>query len=202
MKSKRARWRFIVCFSVLVYALFSGFVNAANDELGCIRGDCENGSGTLVKIAERGKTIYRGEFADGQYHGYGRLTYEDEKTVYKGNWQLGKKSGRGILWDNENNVYMGRWRNDRRNGQGSQFFSVKDWVEDIHGESWLMENAENYTGEFKNDVFYGQGTYRWTDGTKYIGAWAANKKHGSGYFDYGNGIRSERKYEFDVKVFE
>lgn len=173
---------------------------AAEDEFGCIRGDCENGEGILVQMTGRGKAIYQGQFKDGQYHGNGRLSYEDEKSIYKGNWVMGMKQGRGILWDGDNNVYMGQWQNDRRNGQGTQAFGVEDWVEDSHTEFWLVDNTENYTGNFKNDVFYGRGTYRWLDGTKYVGEWLANKKHGAGYYDYGDGNISRHRYEFDKRV--
>lgn len=179
-------------------------------EPGCQRGDCMNGYGVLVEETDRGLTLYRGEFREGQYHGDGRLEFLDEGEVYDGDFFLGKKQGRGILWNRSANwnrinnvydVYIGNWRNDRRNGQGTQAFNVENWSDsNRHTESWLVDNTENYTGDFVNDVFSGQGTYRWADGTKYTGGWAANKKHGRGYFDFGTGIRSERIFEFDVQV--
>ncbi len=181
--------------------VFQSAAVMAADELGCLSGDCINGKGVLKEIGEKGKTTYRGDFKDGKYHGSGRLSYDDEATVYKGYWVSGKKQGRGILWDKDNNVFIGQWRNDRRNGQGVQAMAVPDWKEDKHSEFWLMENTENYTGNFQNDVFFGQGTYRWTDGTKYVGAWVANKKHGAGYFDYGLGKISNHRYEYDQRVF-
>lgn len=189
-------------FLTLILALPGQAAMAANsEEVGCIRGDCENGEGTLVQDTAQGRTIYRGHFKNGQYHGFGRLTWEDLGTIYKGYWEEGKRDGRGTYWDRDNNVYIGEWKNDRRNGQGSQFFAVEGWREDRYTENWLRDNTENYTGEFKNDVFYGQGTYRWKDGTKYVGGWAANKKHGDGHFDYGNGHIARKKYELDERVF-
>lgn len=190
--------------------IFSWFAYAADDdEIGCLRGDCISDYGILVEETERGLTRYRGEFRQGQYHGSGRIEYLDGSEIYKGSWMLGKKQGRGILWsrsvgwsstNNIYDVYIGNWRNDRRNGQGTQAFMIRDWVEDRNSANWLINNTENYTGEFLNDIFTGQGTYRWADGTKYTGGWAAGKKHGRGYFDFGSGIRSERIFEFDVQV--
>lgn len=171
------------------------------EQLGCVRGDCENGEGSYIEIGPEGRTEYRGHFRNGRYHGFGRLEYVNEKAVYKGYWKNGKRDGRGIYWDRDNNVYMGQWKNDRRNGQGSQFYNVEDWREDKYTENWLKHHTENYTGEFKNDVFFGQGTYRWADGTTYTGGWAANKKHGDGYFDYGHGNISRHKYDLDRRVF-
>src|SRR5690606_20725887 len=127
----------------------------------------------------------------------------DKRIVYKGNFVAGKRSGHGTEWDRRNsNVYIGQWRNDRRNGQGIQAYRVPEWHEGRHGESWLKENTENYHGTFRNDSFDGQGTYRWEDGLKYIGGWAANKKHGRGYMLYLSGNRQDRIYEFDERVYD
>jgi len=182
---------------------------ANEDEIGCLRGGCISDYGILVEETERGMTRYRGEFLQGQYHGSGRLEYLDGGEIYKGNWVRGKKRGRGIMWsrsafwsstNNIYDIYIGNWRNDRRNGLGTQAFMIQDWVEDRNSETWLINNTENYTGELVNDIFNGVGTYRWADGTKYTGGWAAGKKHGRGYYDFGTGIRSGRIFEFDVQV--
>lgn len=171
-------------------------------EPGCFSGDCENGRGTLIEETDRGLTIYRGTFKNGEYDGFGRLSYEEENAVYKGDWKNGVREGRGTYWDSENNVYIGQWQGGKRNGEGVQAFKVENWREDAYSESWLEDNTENYSGGFKNDVFYGEGTYRWEDGTQYVGGWAANQQHGEGYFDYGNGRISRRRYEFGERVFE
>src|SRR5690606_29723133 len=86
---------------------------AIGDELGCISGDCENGYGTLVEKGELGLYRYRGPFVDGKFHGFGELELVDKRMVYKGNFALGKRSGRGTEWDrNRNDVYIGQWRSD------------------------------------------------------------------------------------------
>ena len=189
-------------FSLTAYA-------ADEDEVGCHRGDCISGYGILVVETERGLTRYRGDFLQGQYQGSGRIEYLGGGEIYKGNWVRGKKQGRGILWsrsvgwssiNNIYDIYIGNWRNDRRNDFGTQAFMIQDWVEDRNSENWLIDNAENYSGEFLNDIFTGQGTYRWTDGATYTGSWAAGKKHGRGYYEFGTGMRSKRIFEFDVQV--
>lgn len=174
----------------------------AEEGFGCIAGDCENGRGTLVSMTERGQTTYRGTFRNGEYDGFGRLSYDDERAVYKGYWRAGKRNGRGTYWDRENNVYIGQWRNGRRHGHGVQAFRVEGWTEDAYTERGLQDNSENYTGNFRNDVFYGEGTYRWADGTKYVGNWAANKMHGEGQFEYANGFIAKRRYEFGERIME
>lgn len=196
--------RFTASYTIYLLSLFLGsqVLAADKDELGCLSGDCITGKGTLVEETDRGLRTYRGDFLNGEFHGFGRLTYNDEGEHYKGRFRNGKKEGRGTLWDKEGNVYMGQWRNDRRNGMGVQAFRVADWSEDKYTEEWLRENTENYYGEFQNDVFFGEGTYRWEDGTKYVGNWVANKKHGRGYFDHGTGYKAWRTFEFDERIYD
>ena len=176
--------------------------DAVEEGMGCIHGDCENGRGTFVAETDRGQTTYRGTFKNGRYDGFGTLSYDDQRATYKGYWRAGERHGRGTYWDSDNNVYIGQWRNDRRNGEGTQAYHVEGWREDAYTDRWLQENTENYTGNFQNDVFYGQGTYSWEDGTKYIGGWVGNERHGEGRFDYGNGNIAPRRYEFGERVFE
>lgn len=175
---------------------------AVGDELGCLAGDCVNGVGTLVEKTDKGLIRYRGPFVDGKYHGFGILELIDQRLTYKGNFQLGVRHGRGSQWDRDNNVYIGQWRNDRRNGMGLQAYKVQGWSEDKYTENWLSQNTENFYGTFRNDNFDGEGTYRWPDGVKYTGGWAANKKHGRGYFLYPTGLRSDRIFDFDERVYD
>ncbi|MGA0805647.1 MAG: hypothetical protein ACO3PV_03915 [Pseudohongiellaceae bacterium] len=176
--------------------------SAVGDELGCISGDCQNGVGTLVEETPEGLRRYRGDFINGKFHGFGKLELIEKKIVYKGNFRNGEKSGRGTEWDRDNNVYIGQWSRNRRNGAGLQAFRVEEWREDKFTENWLARNTENFQGTFRNDNFDGEGTYRWPDGVTYTGGWAANKKHGRGYFLYPTGLRSDRIFEFDERVYD
>ena len=138
-------------------------------------------------------------FKDGKYHGNGKL--EEMLTVtarayYDGNWDMGIRSGRGTYWNGEGNLYIGQWRNDKREGQGSYFFGVKDWTPNKYSEFWLSENVENYTGGFQNDLYQGNGTYRWPDGQRYVGEFFANDKHGPGTFYYSTGSIRPQVWEY------
>jgi hypothetical protein len=187
---------------VLLCAAGSAAMAAVGDELGCLVGDCENGVGTLVAKTDKGLLRYRGAFVNGKYHGFGILELIDERITYKGNFLAGLRNGRGTQWDRDSNVYIGLWRNDRRNGQGLQAYKVQGWSEDKYTENWLAANTENYQGGFLNDNFDGQGAYRWADGVTYTGGWAANKKHGRGTFLYPSGNRTDRIFNFDVRVYD
>lgn len=165
----------------------------------CIFGDCVNGYGTLEMKTNIGTDTYRGNFKDGKYHGFGKLTQmlsRTERAYYDGNWDLGVRSGRGTYFNGKDKLYIGQWKNDKREGRGSYFFGVKDWTENKYSEHWLADNVENYTGDFVNDLYQGRGTYRWPDGQKYIGEFFANDKHGPGTFIYSTGSIREQIWEY------
>ncbi len=182
----------------LVPTTFADMLNSVTRQE-CVRGDCENGRGTLELSTEWGKGSYVGEFADGKFDGYGRLELPIsflENEVYVGNWNAGIREGRGTHWNGQGNLYIGQWRNDKRHGQGSYFFNLARWEENAHTEFWLQENTENYTGEFVNDHYQGQGTYRWPDGQKYVGEFFASDKHGPGTFYYATGTARQQYWEY------
>lgn len=165
----------------------------------CTYGDCDNGQGTLIIKTTFGENTYQGGFKDGKYHGNGKLTEMvsvTERAYYDGNWDQGVRSGRGTYWNGKGNLYMGMWRNDKREGRGSYFFGVKDWTPNKYSEYWLSQNVENYTGEFKNDLYHGPGVYRWADGRRYEGTFFANDKHGPGTFYYPSGTIRKQVWEY------
>lgn len=165
----------------------------------CTRGVCENGSGSLEMKVEFGKALYQGEFKNGQFHGSGRLEVPlsfIEKAVYVGNFSENLRSGRGTYWNGKGNLYIGEWRNDKRHGRGAYFFKLPEWRENQYSEFWLSENTENYTGDFVNDFYQGKGTFRWAVGSKFVGEFFANEKHGFGTFYYSTGSARPQLWEY------
>ena len=165
----------------------------------CVYGDCLDGRGTLELKTPWGTGDYRGNFRDGEFHGYGRLELPVSfvaKEIYAGNWSQGIREGRGSHWNGKGNLYIGDWRNNKRHGRGSYFFNLAAWRENERTEFWMRENHENYTGEFVNDHYQGQGTYRWPDGQKYIGGFFAGEKHGEGTFYYETGTARPQYWQY------
>ena len=60
----------------------------------------------------------------------------------------------------------------------------------------MRENIENYTGDFVDDLYHGQGTFRWAGGQKYAGGFFANEKHGAGTYYYVTGVAREQFWEY------
>lgn len=165
----------------------------------CISGDCVDGFGVLEMKINIGTNTYWGNFKEGKYHGFGKLTQmlsRTERAYYDGHWDMGVRSGRGTYFNGKDKLYIGQWKNDVREGRGSYFFGVKDWTENKYSEHWLSDNVENYTGDFVNDLYQGKGTYRWPDGQKYVGEFFANDKHGPGTFIYPSGTIRPQVWEF------
>lgn len=189
----------IVCALALANSAMGQSMASVTDEE-CIRGDCELGSGTLELATPFGKGSYVGEFEGGEFHGYGRLEIPisyTQKEVYVGNWNMGIREGRGKHWNGKGNLYIGQWRENKRNGQGSYFFNLSEWRENQHSEFWLKDNTENYTGEFLNDHFHGQGVYRWPEGNRFEGGFFAGEKHGPGTYYYAvTGTRRDQWWNY------
>ena len=59
--------------------------------------------------------------------------------------------------------------------------------------TFTYTNGGKYVGEFKNNKFYGQGTFTYangpiySDGDKYVGEWRDNFKNGQGTLTFANG---------------
>lgn len=177
----------------------STMMNPAEIGRNCVFGDCLNGFGILEVRTDVGSDRYEGDFNDGSFHGSGRfeqMISNTGRSYYDGQWNMGSRNGRGTFWNGISNLYIGQWRDDLRHGQGSYFFGLTDWAPNRHTESWLRENVENYTGEFVDDLYQGNGTYRWPDGQRYVGTFFANEKHGAGTFFYTSGTRREQVWEY------
>jgi len=165
----------------------------------CIRGDCIDGEGTMEFDTAFGKGRYAGGFLDGEFHGHGRLEIPVSfvaEEVYVGSWKRGAREGRGKHWNGRGNLYIGEWKNNKRHGRGSYVLNLPEWRENEHTEFWLQDNTENYTGDFVNDHYHGQGTYRWTNGRKSVGGFFASEKHGHGTFYYETGTARKQLWNY------
>eukprot|EP00210_Caulerpa_lentillifera_P004495 g4289.t1 len=152
------------------------------------------------------QTEYIGSFKDGLPHGdEGTLSVLGEWT-YKGEFQYGKKSGRGVCEWNEGYYYEGEWSNDQRNGKGKlafrgQFIYEGEWRDDKkHGQGkWCLGSGDIYTGTFVRDAMQGKGIMIYQNGDKYKGEFSENKRHGLGKCVYKNGDKYKGEWKNDAR---
>ena len=58
----------------------------------------------------------------------------------------------------------------------------------------LMQLA--VVGDFVNDLYQGQGIYRWKNGSRYEGGFFANDRHGFGTFYYSTGTARKQLWDY------
>lgn len=93
--------------------------------VGCVSGDCEDGTGTFVyPTRER----YTGEFEEGDKHGEGVEYYADGKLKYKGNFRDNLRSDYGVYYYRNGDKYAGWFQNNIPNGKGTYFFADGDKI--------------------------------------------------------------------------
>lgn len=92
----------------------------ARTTVGCVSGDCEDGTGVFVyPTGER----YTGEFEEGDKHGEGTEYYADGKVKYKGNFRDNLRSDYGVYFHRNGDKYMGWFKNNVPNGKGTYHFA-------------------------------------------------------------------------------
>jgi len=121
--------------------------------------------------------FYLGEFVNGKEHGEGHLTLPDRST-FIGQFQGGLKTGRGRA------VY--------RTYSETESCDVTPAIQ-------KPVVLGIYDGEFANDRFHGEGTYRWRDGRSFEGQWHMNKMHGHGKYTFVDGRSYEGQYKHGQK---
>ena len=119
---------------------------------------------------ENGDT-YKGLWNMNLQEGWGVLTKVSEKTVYDGQWHLGKQHGLGEFRTADGSTYQGQWREGHQHGFG-------EWLD--------RSNGTIYSGEWRDGARNGFGTKAWLrNGSVYVGQWVNDKKHGPGILKSG-----------------
>ena len=69
---------------------------------------------------------------------------------------------------------------------------VGEFKDDLfHGQgTYTHANGDKYVGEFKDNLYHGQGTYTFAYGDKYVGAHKDGKWHGQGTYTFADGEKS------------
>ncbi len=70
----------------------------------------------------------------------------------------------------------------------------------FQSSNFRKHNDALVQGAFDNNMFHGEGTYRWPDGSTYSGGWQFNRMHGEGTYTNKDGVRWTGAF-YDGKFF-
>ena len=177
-----------------------------------------HGKGKMVY--DRG-LVYEGDWKDGKWEDYGKLTFADE-SYYAGEFARGVFWGRGLRQWPDSSRYEGEWKFGKRSGSGCFRSCCGDetegiWVDDqVEGKGRVtFVNGSHYEGMFVGGVPQGDCRYRDVYGKEHDGVWVSNKEmadesrydglclegkaHGFGKCLYRNGDVYTGEYHKGVK---
>ncbi|CAG9854062.1 unnamed protein product [Phyllotreta striolata] len=163
------------------------------------------GKGELI-LSDLSK--YRGDVVQGIFHGIGYFNPAGSPLYYYGEWNNGKKHGKGWLMYDADDWYEGDWNNDLRHGIGFRKYKngaryKGEWVANKkHGKGkMLLRNNDYYNGEWVDNMPHGYGKYTWdmehNDAfcfpmySWYKGSWKHGKRHGVGILNFGTECGAE-----------
>ena len=121
------------------------------------------------------------------------MTYQSG-NYYEGQWRINKRNGEGTMyWLSSNEKYTGNWEDNYQSGFGTHI-----WLEGANGDNKLLRNR--YVGNWRLGLRYGNGTFYYSNGSKYEGMWRDNLKNGHGVFTFEDGTSYEGPFENDRMV--
>jgi len=96
------------------------------------------------------ESVYEGDWIANKRHGKGKLkmifmTPEGEKQhmTYEGQFQNDNISGYGVMIWSNGDVYKGEWENGKRQGRGQLKFKDKGWIYGIFNNDELVDASLN-----------------------------------------------------------
>jgi len=141
----------------------------------------------------KNNSSYEGGWILGVRHGEGEHCYS-HGDVFNGTFDMDNMVS-GRFGDPKNPKYVGCFEGATMHGKGIFTFPS--------GDTYCIEISSTYTiryeGEFTRGSMTGNGVYRCTNGTIYVGACKDQKKHGLGTMRYPNGGIYSGEYDQNKK---
>ncbi len=130
----------------------------ATSRVGCLSGDCEDGTGVFVFPT---KDRYEGEFAEGDKHGEGTEYYPDGRVKYRGSFEDDLRAGMGAYAYRNGDKYVGQFAQNLPNGKGTYYF----------------HDGDRFVGYFRNGKRHGYGVqYNASGQQQTTGTWQDDRK--------------------------
>lgn len=108
--------------------------------------------------------VYSGGCKNGLAEGYGEVSGAGS---YRGDFQAGKKHGKGIKTMPNGDRFAGDFDGDYRHGKGVYVWGDKT--------PWA---GDRYEGEYRRDLRHGWGVFQWGSGDRYEGQWQDDLRMG------------------------
>jgi len=150
-----------------------------------------HGQGTMVYP----DAIYEGQWVNGDWCGFGRLTDTNTGDVYQGGFFDNMKHGLGVMQYADGRVYDGMFTLGKLEGKGrlTEVDGTKFWgywsKEGVpHGRGKKeYPDGKIYDGEFDRGIISGHGRMTFPDGAWYLGEWCDGLPNGLGMKVDSNG---------------
>jgi hypothetical protein len=126
-----------------------------------------------------------------------------QKGKYEGGLINENFSGQGTLSMFDNFYYEGGFKEGQLHGTGTMYFAEAlgeysgEWKDSKYeGQGTLtLADGDKYVGEWKDGNENGQGTVTYPDGNKYVGEWKDGNENGQFTEINANGDKTKRLYE-------
>ncbi len=155
---------------------------------------------------------YEGNWKDDKKDGYGFYTYKPESQYesYRGDYVQEEMTGTGTFIYRNGDKYIGDFNNNYFEGNGTMYYAdgrveSGKWTQDkfmggsavssgcVAGDcdngfgTYIGQNGNKYTGNFKNGKYHGAGTYIFAEGDSYNGDFVNGTYQGQGTYTFANG---------------
>jgi len=166
---------------------FSGKGKATYQNGDSYDGVYENGirSGPGSYFYRSTRDTFKGTFEDNKKGGVaeakmGRMEYGTggKKGFYQGYFKNGKREGEGTFQYPNRDIYSGMWKDGKRHGKGTYVYA---------------DTKYELKGTWKEGKIV-QGTWTFTDGTRYVGVFQDSKPCGDGIWETKQGTIVEGAY--------
>ena len=152
---------------------------------------------------------YIGQWLNGNMHGVGRITSANG-DAYEGEFKENKYDGFGIFKKQRGDIFMGFCKDGMAEGLGILALSTGEKYKGYfsrnsqHGKGvCAYRSGARYAGQWYRGLHEGWGIFICPpdeDGyrERYVGEWAAGKKHGTGRYFFKNGDFYDGQFRFNI----